>query len=68
MVTDKGAPRGDHAVGPEILSSVGDYNGAWLSDGPKLVVPVPAGSHVDDALVRRITEGCRAGEQTVHWR
>ncbi|WNI30787.1 colicin immunity domain-containing protein [Streptomyces sp. ITFR-6] len=44
-----------------ILSSLGDYNSAWLAVGAKLVVPVPAGSRVDDALVQRITEGCRTG-------
>ncbi|MFJ9028599.1 hypothetical protein ACIRQP_08745 [Streptomyces sp. NPDC102274] len=32
-----------------------------MSDGPKSVVPVPVGTHVDHALVRRITEGCRTG-------
>ncbi|PZT72902.1 hypothetical protein DNK56_06095 [Streptomyces sp. AC1-42W] len=44
-----------------MLSSIGDYNSAWLAVGPKLVVPVPAGSRVDDALVQRIIEGCHTG-------
>lgn len=46
---------------PEILSGLGEYNSAWLAAGPKPIVPVPAGSRVDDALVQRITEGCRTG-------
>uniref|UniRef100_A0AAU2VTK7 Colicin immunity domain-containing protein n=1 Tax=Streptomyces sp. NBC_00008 TaxID=2903610 RepID=A0AAU2VTK7_9ACTN len=36
------------------------FTGDWLSDGPKLIVPVPAGSRVDASLVRRVIEGCRA--------
>lgn len=60
-MTDYDAPGKVDPDDLEILSSLGDYNSAWLADGPKPIVPVPAGSHVDDALVRRITEGCRAG-------
>lgn len=58
-MTDNDVPSKVNSEYLEILSSLGDYNSAWLADGPKPIVPVPAGSHVDDALVRRITEGCR---------
>lgn len=47
-------------MGLDILSASGDFDDRWLSDGPKAVVPVPAGSVVDDALVRRALDGCRA--------
>ncbi|MFC8532657.1 Imm7 family immunity protein [Streptomyces sp. NPDC057249] len=39
----------------------GAFSSAWLADGPKSLVPVPAGSCLDAALVRRVTEGCRMG-------
>lgn len=62
-----GAPEGpDIIVGgpgsPAVLAEPrsGAFAASWLSEGPKLVVPVPAGTHVDRALVRRTADGCRA--------
>ncbi|WP_330239715.1 hypothetical protein [Streptomyces sp. NBC_00525] len=54
-------PNETHSGQLGILSSLGDYEPAWLAIGHKRVVPVPAGSRVDDALVQRITRGCRTG-------
>lgn len=63
-----GAPEGpDIIVGepgsPAVLAEPrsGAFAASWLSEGPKLVVPLPAGTHVDRALVRRTADGCRAG-------
>ncbi|MEU5283038.1 hypothetical protein N7925_16770 [Streptomyces sp. CA-278952] len=35
------------------------YSEHWLSAGDKRIVPVPAGSHTDASLARRIAGGCR---------
>ncbi|MHC3818897.1 hypothetical protein [Streptomyces sp. DT9] len=50
---------GDESGEPGVLTDSWDFDEDWLSDGPKLIVPVPAGSHVDASLVRRVIEGCR---------
>lgn len=42
-----------------VLDGQGTFSEQWLSAGEKKIVPVPAGSHTDDSLIRRITEGCR---------
>lgn len=60
-MTDKGAEHNGKGGSSAIISDLGDYKATWLSEGDKIVVPVPAGSHVDGALIRRITEGCRVG-------
>nr|WP_237526295.1 colicin immunity domain-containing protein [Streptomyces sp. SID4913] len=62
----KALDAGNRAVaveGPAVLTEPhsGAFATSWLSEGPKLVVPVPAGTHVDRALVRRTADGCRAG-------
>ncbi|MER6025622.1 hypothetical protein [Streptomyces sp. NPDC001851] len=42
------------------------FSPSWLRS--KSVAPVPAGSHMDTALIRRVTAGCRAvGAQHVLW-
>lgn len=61
---DGGRDTDGHGYGvadPDLVPGSWSFDEAWLSDGPKPVVPVPAASHVDGALVRRVTEGCRAG-------
>ncbi|WP_245641253.1 colicin immunity domain-containing protein [Streptomyces megasporus] len=55
----RGAKSGD-ADGSEVLSGRESYREQWLSKGPKIIVPVPAGSHVSRDLIRRMVEGCRA--------
>lgn len=50
---------GDESGEPGVLTDSWDFDEDWLADGPKLIVPVPAGSHVDASLVRRVIEGCR---------
>lgn len=72
-MTDNRLPPGSPSEGPAVIIGApgspavltdphsGAFATSWLSEGPKLVVPVPAGAHVDRALVRRTADGCRAG-------
>ncbi|NED91124.1 hypothetical protein G3I76_64955 [Streptomyces sp. SID11233] len=62
-MTDLSPPSGDESGEPDVLTNSWTFSPKWLlSDGRKLIVPVPAGSHVDASLAR----GWQAARRTSH--
>lgn len=67
MVKDRALIQTNSGLRELILGGQGTYSEVWLSEGEKLVSPLPVGERIDASTGRRLVAGCRtAGATYIH--